>query len=469
MSLNDERAECTQKLELSENQARGLLFYFCVEDLRSKRIAAGKDFGKTFLQKAIAKMQEMGIPLLNYLFTHGRIACSFSTDVQSHYDRLQKTNLLGDKDLLIQARSALKSMFGEKGEDVVAKIEEIADSLKDKEVRDLILESHEKDEEVVRRSKLIYLHPEAPKFLKLKELNMEAEIKEIWIKSIRKNRPPLTASMRSIKKGKLLGRVKTTGFFIPIDYIFNHGEKSGKIVAILSDSRSDLSQSCISFITQNATIQAFSQYENLFPEGEFLILGETVPNTYNSNICAHKYPLVAEAPFGLNVLAILQVILGYRSLVTSVDECAKEIEYYAKKDSYIAFQKLCEIKRKTRSIRPKTIVRKIRDFCKYEIEDDEVYPKEHVRPPSETMKSRKGDCKAKACLAYALLLNEDSIEIADLVMLDTEGSGKPDHVRLEVKVRGFSQFIALELTKRPTAFEREVKRFTLPLYKHVGG
>jgi hypothetical protein len=464
MSINEERGSIISS-SLSD-ALRQVLFYFCVENLRLKRIGAGKNFGKTFLQKGIAKMQESGIPLLNYLFTQDRVACEFSPDLDLDYNQLQKALQKGglnrSHELLEDAREFIGREFDP---EVCRKIDQIADSLKDVEVSKLISESHQKDEEVIRRSKLFYLNPNAPAVLGLKELDVEAEIKEKWVESLRKNKPLPTAKPLSIRLGKLPGLVKTTGFLIPVDYLFDRQGSPGRVVSVFNDSRQDINQGCVCFLDRDfITIQALSQYENVLPEGKFLIIGEVVPNAYKNQTFTQSHPEVAGAQFALNALAILQVIIGYHTVITSVEGCVEEIKHYAKRDSHNAFEKLSDLKKGNRRYRPKTVLAKICNFCKYMVKDCEVFPKEHVQPPSETLKIMQGDCKSKVCLAYSMLLHENSVEELNLVLLDTEGTGKPNHVQIEAKIASVSSPITLELTGNSSAFRREVGKFPLPLY-----
>lgn len=463
MSIHEETGSLYS--ELSDSQVQRLMLYFCSESLRLKRVSVRKSFGKTFMQKGIAKMVEEGIPLLkNYFFTLDRVACKFSPGLQSDYNKLQDASYVGNLQAFKQVGEILKNIYGT---DLLNKIEQVADSMKEGEVKDLISQSDKKDEEEVRRSKLFYLNPEATNILSLKKSDLEAETKEMWINNLGKNASLPTANPVSVRSGKLLGLVKTTGFFIPIDYLIDPNGKLGKIVALFGDSRQDLNQSCICLLDQEVTIQAFAQYEDMLPEGKFLVIGKVVPNPYRPEGSIQENSEMTEAPFALNALAILQVVVGCHTVITSVDRCVDEIKLYAKRDSYEAFQKSLDITNRgarKKKCEPKTVLKKILDFCKFTNRDGETYPKEIVQPPHETLTIGQGDCKAKVCLAYSMLLHENFVEKLDLVFLDTEGMGKPNHVQLEAKIHGVSSPITLELTGNASAFRREIDRFALPLY-----
>ena len=125
-----------------------------------------------------------------------------------------------------------------------------------------------------------------------------------------------------------------------------------------------------------------------------------------------------------------------------------------------------------KKIAPRIMLATIRDFCRNEIKDSKIHPPEHLQSPIETLTTKKGDCKAKVCLAYSMLIAQNFIERAELVFFNVvlgdngcaNENAKPNHVQLEVRLTGDATPILLELTQIDGASYREVSRVALPLY-----
>ena len=79
-----------------------------------KRYNAGKDFGKTFMQKAIQKMQEAHIlELEKYFYTVDKIACSFYPVYRAIMTSFNLQVAFENPQLLNEIKNELNAIYGE--------------------------------------------------------------------------------------------------------------------------------------------------------------------------------------------------------------------------------------------------------------------------------------------------------------------------------------------------------------------
>jgi hypothetical protein len=473
MSTNPEISSKNQKY--TDSQVQRMILYYCLRTLMLKRINAGKNFGKTFMQKAVQKMQEFHVPKLEkYFYTVDRIACSYSPGLQNDYDKLESAGYFENNEisleLIDQVKNELTTIYGP---EFLKKIDDVTESIKNTTVENLKLQSDKKETDEIRCSTLFYFNPKATPILNLRNMDLENEIKEKWLSNLGFRASIPTANPISIRKGNIQGIVKATGFFVLKDYLTDSKGENGRIIALFGDSRQDINQSCLCLIDKEITVQALRQYENELPECKFLVIGRVVKNPCLSGIKVLDNSETTNAKFSLEALAVLQSVVGIHTVITSSDKCAQEIKHYAKKDSFGVSTKVSSMLGEFKRINPRIKLAVIRDFCKNEIKDSKIHPPEHLQAPMETLTTRKGDCKAKVCLAYSMLITQTFIESAELVFLNVDADTcdylngenvKPNHVQLEVRMFGDPTPIRLELTEIDGASYREVGRVALPLY-----